>query len=75
MERDREGLAGVAQLASLRGAAEVVAVVLAQVVDGTRKRLRYTNEDGTPTLWWALVNIVAPALLVIAIVVDAILTQ
>jgi hypothetical protein len=44
MERDREGLAGVAQLASLRGAAEVVAVVLAQVVDGTRKRLRYTNE-------------------------------
>lgn len=74
MERDREGLAGVAQLERLRGA-EVVAVVRPKVVDGTRKRLRYTNEDGTPTLWWALVSIVAPALLVIAIVVDAILTQ
>ena len=36
---------------------------------------RLVNEDGTPTLWWAFIAIVIPAMLVIAIVGLAIVRQ
>jgi hypothetical protein len=36
---------------------------------------RLVNEDGRPTLWWAIVGIVIPAMLVIAIVGLAIVRQ
>jgi hypothetical protein len=35
-------------------------------------RLRLANGDGTPTVWWAFVEIVVPALIVISVVVLAI---
>ena len=38
-------------------------------------RPRLVNHDGTPTLWWAIVEIVIPALLVISIVALAIVGQ
>jgi hypothetical protein len=36
---------------------------------------RLVNDDGTPTTWWAIVNIIAPTLLMIAIVALAIVRQ
>lgn len=41
----------------------------------TVQRLRLANDDGTPTLWWAVVNLYAPAIGVISIIVFAILKQ
>jgi hypothetical protein len=38
-------------------------------------RPRLANDDGTPTLWWAIVNIIIPILLVISIVALAIVRQ
>jgi hypothetical protein len=38
-------------------------------------RPRLVNDDGTPTLWWAIVNIIIPILLVISIVALAIVRQ
>ena len=38
-------------------------------------RPRLVNDDGTPTPWWAIVTIIAPALLVISIVATAIVRQ
>ena len=58
-----------------RGQLGFAASVLLRAFDRTRERLRYTNEDGTLTLWGALVNFVAPVLMVIGLAVDAIVTQ
>jgi hypothetical protein len=38
-------------------------------------RPRLVSDDGTPTLWWAIVNIIIPILLVISIVALAIVRQ
>ncbi len=35
-------------------------------------RLRLTNDDGTPTAWWAFLNIVAPSLFVLSFIAVAI---
>ena len=36
-------------------------------------RLRLTNDDGTPTAWWAFLGIIAPSLLVLSIIAVAII--
>jgi len=37
------------------------------------RRLRLTNDDGTPTAWWAFLNIVAPSLVMLSIIAGAII--
>jgi hypothetical protein len=36
-------------------------------------RLRLMNDDGTPTAWWAFLEIVAPSLFVLSIIAVAII--
>ena len=36
-------------------------------------RLRLTNDDGTPTAWWAFLDIVAPSLVMLSIIAVAII--
>ena len=45
---------------------------LGTLIRATR-RLRLTNDDGTPTAWWAFLNIVAPSLVMLSIIAVAII--
>jgi hypothetical protein len=51
--------------------------VLTSVVRRRRRfsRPRLTNDDGTPTLWWAFIAIVVPALFVLSVITAAIVQQ
>jgi hypothetical protein len=39
------------------------------------RRLCLTNDDGTPTVWWAFLAIVAPSLVVLSIIAAAIFSN
>jgi len=44
-----------------------------ETLNRATRRLRLTNDDGTPTAWWAFLNIVAPSLVMLSIFAVAII--
>ena len=51
--------------------------LLTSVVRRLRRfsRPRLTNDDGTPTRWWAFIAIVVPAVFVLSVITAAIVQQ